>query len=111
MFCSVKIFYLRNNVIQKKVKAYKNILQKSESLPAIDGIKSFLEEVSEGKPSPEEYLRTAEKLNLNPSKCLAIEDRPNGVEAAKNAGMKIVALTTCYQHEAFGMADFVEDNF
>lgn len=70
-----------------------------------------IEEVSEGKPSPQAYLITAKKLNIEPSKCQVIEDTPNGVMAAKNAGMKIIAITTSYQREAFGMADFVEDNY
>jgi len=43
-----------------------------------------------GKPAPDVYLRAAEKLGVDPTKCLALEDSPNGSRAAVAAGM------TCY---------------
>ena len=50
------------------------------------------DEVSMGKPSPEIYLKAAEKLGLDPSECIAIEDAPAGVESARAAGMKVVLV-------------------
>jgi HAD superfamily hydrolase (TIGR01509 family) len=47
------------------------------------------DEVS-GKPDPYVYLRAAEKLGVDPKRCLALEDSPNGSKAAVAAGM------TCY---------------
>jgi HAD superfamily hydrolase (TIGR01509 family) len=52
------------------------------------------DDIEHGKPDPEIYLLTAKKLGLNPCECLAIEDSENGVNAAKNAGMKCVAIPT-----------------
>ena len=54
------------------------------------------EDVQHGKPSPEGYLLTAKRLNISPSRCLVIEDTPHGVEAAKAAGMYVIALLTSY---------------
>lgn len=51
------------------------------------------QEVKFGKPNPDIFLLTAEKLGLSPSECVVIEDAKNGVIAAKKAGMKCVWLT------------------
>ena len=45
-----------------------------------------------GKPHPGIYLTAAGKLGVDPALCLAIEDSPNGVLAAKDAGMRCIAL-------------------
>ncbi len=44
------------------------------------------------KPDPEIYLYTAEKLGVDPSQCLAVEDSTVGITAGKAAGMKVAAL-------------------
>ena len=50
------------------------------------------DEVSMGKPSPEIYLKAAQKLGFDPANCVAIEDAPAGVESANAAGMKVVLV-------------------
>jgi len=50
------------------------------------------DEVSMGKPSPEIYLKAAEKLSFEPADCIAVEDAPAGVESARAAGMKVVLV-------------------
>lgn len=69
------------------------------------------EEVSAGKPDPEGYLKTAKKINVNPEQCLVIEDTKNGVLAAKNAKMKVVAITTTNKKDVLKDADLVVDSF
>lgn len=59
------------------------------------------ENVKDSKPDPETYLKGAKELNLNPSDCIVFEDAPKGVEAALNAGMKAVVLTTMHIAEEF----------
>lgn len=49
-------------------------------------------EVNAGKPAPDVYLKSAEKLGVVPERCLVFEDVPNGILAGKNAGMKVCAV-------------------
>lgn len=53
-------------------------------------------EVEKGKPDPEIYLLAAEKLGVDPKRCLAFEDAPAGIESAKRAGMTVWAVRTEY---------------
>ena len=59
------------------------------------------DDVIESKPNPETYLKCAEQLNILPADCLVFEDTPKGVEAAANAGMDCVVLTTMHVKEEF----------
>jgi beta-phosphoglucomutase-like phosphatase (HAD superfamily) len=45
------------------------------------------DEVANGKPNPEIFLRTAERLNIRPDGCVVFEDSPAGIQAAHAAGM------------------------
>jgi beta-phosphoglucomutase len=53
------------------------------------------------KPHPETFLKAAELLNTLPTDCIVFEDVPKGVEAAANAGMKAVVLTTTHEQDEF----------
>ncbi len=64
-------------------------------------------DVDESKPSPQIYLKAAEKLGVKPDQCIVFEDSPHGVTAAKNAGMKCVAITNTHSAEALHAADRV----
>lgn len=68
------------------------------------------EEVSNSKPSPDIYLRAAEKLNTKPSNCLVIEDSPLGVHGAKAAGMKCLAVAHSHPSRELQEADRVVDS-
>jgi len=50
------------------------------------------DDVSNGKPSPDIFLKAAELLGVAPEKCLVIEDAPPGVIAAIAAGMQVVTV-------------------
>lgn len=54
------------------------------------------EQVQRGKPSPEGYLHAAKELGVDTSRAVVIEDSPAGIEAARAAGMSVVALTTTH---------------
>ena len=59
------------------------------------------ESVQLSKPNPETYLMAARLLDVPPSSCTVFEDAPKGVEAAANAGMQSVVLTTMHAREEF----------
>ncbi|MEH0982028.1 HAD family hydrolase [Micromonospora sp. CPCC 205556] len=50
------------------------------------------EETARGKPAPDVYLTVAERLGVDPARCVAIEDSSNGVRSAAAAGMPVVAI-------------------
>jgi beta-phosphoglucomutase-like phosphatase (HAD superfamily) len=64
-------------------------------------------QVKHKKPSPEIYLTAAQKLGVEPSRCLVVEDAVNGVQAAKAAGMYCMALTTSFDAEQLKDADII----
>lgn len=53
------------------------------------------------KPDPETFLKTAQLLNSDPKDCVVFEDAPKGVEAAANAKMQTIVLTTTHKEEDF----------
>jgi len=56
------------------------------------GVRCSATDEARGKPAPDVYLAAARALGVAPGRCLAIEDSPNGVLAAKAAGMRCVAV-------------------
>ena len=50
------------------------------------------EMISQGKPAPDVYLKTAEKLGVQPQKCLVVEDSLNGVRSAYRANTTVVMI-------------------
>jgi beta-phosphoglucomutase family hydrolase len=57
------------------------------------------EDIKNGKPDPEIFLKAAERLGVAPDDCLVFEDTPAGLEAAHRAGMSAIALTATYPQE------------
>jgi HAD superfamily hydrolase (TIGR01509 family) len=68
------------------------------------------QEASESKPSPEIYLTAARKLEVMPSDCVVIEDSPQGIKAAKNAGMRCLAVTNTHPAQNLEEADRAVDS-
>src|SRR5690606_17876877 len=66
--------------------------------------------VSKGKPDPEVYLKTAAALGFEPHKCVVFEDSFAGVLSGKNAGCKVVGVTTTHAaHELTGTDATIDD--
>lgn len=68
------------------------------------------DDVRETKPSPEPYLTAARQLGIDPAACVAIEDSPPGLEAARAAGMRTVGITTTVARGLLAVADRVIDD-
>jgi HAD superfamily hydrolase (TIGR01509 family) len=67
--------------------------------------------VSRGKPDPEIYLKSAAALEIEPGRCVVLEDSLSGVLAGNRAGCKVVGITTTHTRSELGLADCVFDNF
>ncbi len=74
------------------------------------------EDVERGKPDPEGYVLALERLIqltgrvLRADKTIVVEDSPAGISAAKDAGMKVLALTTSYRPSELTQADKIVRN-
>lgn len=60
------------------------------------------DEIQNGKPDPEIFLKAAQRLQVSPHDCIVFEDSRFGIEAANRAGMKAVLLTTYHQPADMG---------
>ena len=63
------------------------------------------EDVTAGKPDPQVFLRAAQRIGRDPSRCIVIEDAHVGIEAGKRAGMKVVAVATTHPLASLTQAD------
>jgi beta-phosphoglucomutase len=68
------------------------------------------QDVTKGKPAPDTFLKAAEKLSLTAGNCIVVEDAVQGVQAAKAAGMPVVAVTTTRSRADLVGADIIVDN-
>ncbi len=69
------------------------------------------DDATKGKPNPEPYLITAQKLNLQTKECVVIEDSHSGVLSAKAAGCYCIGVTTTHSKEDLKEADLVVGDF
>jgi beta-phosphoglucomutase len=70
------------------------------------------EDVNAGKPSPTGYLLAADRLQVRPQECLAIEDTFPGLQAAKAANMPVVGIAHTYPfHMMQRLSDWAVDCF
>lgn len=63
------------------------------------------EAVRQGKPAPDGYLAAVAQLGLPAAACVAIEDSPPGVAAARSAGMRVIAVLTTHHARDLVLAD------
>lgn len=74
------------------------------------------EDVAHGKPDPEGYLAARKRLaaamgrEILPARCVVVEDSPAGIDAARAAGMKVLAVTNSYPAEQLAAADAVVES-
>jgi len=67
-------------------------------------------DVKNKKPHPELFLLAAKHMGIEPTNCVVIEDAPNGVQAAKAACAKCIAVTNSTKAENLSQADLICDN-
>ncbi len=89
--------YLKTNRIPiglASSTSYHTIVEELTQLQMIDYFKLIIggDMVSEGKPSPQVYVKACKELMVNPCKTIAIEDSINGLKSAKGAGLKTIMV-------------------
>lgn len=72
----------------------------------LPGVLVTSDDVDRGKPDPEAYLQASQKLGIPPDKCIVFEDSPAGIAAGREAGMRVIAVTTTHR-----LADVRDANF
>ena len=79
----------------------KNVSHTLQAIGLADriGIITRSDAVPRGKPFPDAFLRAALELGVAPEACLAFEDAPVGVAAARSAGMRCVGITSTFSAE------------
>jgi len=65
------------------------------------------EDVAAGKPDPMPYRVAAERLGIEPARCLVFEDTPAGIQSGHANGMRVIALNTTYPAAALAEADAI----
>ncbi len=88
-----------------------------EAILALKNLRSFFpvvvsaQDVANGKPAPDVFLRAAELLKAKPVECCVIEDSAAGVEAGIAAGMTVIAITNSLPKEKLGRAQYVVSTY
>jgi HAD superfamily hydrolase (TIGR01509 family) len=63
------------------------------------------------KPNPAVYLHAAKKLNIDPKECMAIDDSPFGITAAKDAGMFCIGMNTGKDKQRIKHSDIIVNDY
>jgi beta-phosphoglucomutase len=100
----------------KKVIATGGVRKNSEIVLKLLGLNYPIissEDIVNPKPNPEIFRMAARAINVDYENCVVFEDSIYGVQAAKKAGMKVVALTTTHSREELLLEspDYIIDNF
>jgi HAD superfamily hydrolase (TIGR01509 family) len=73
---------------------------KGLGLEAYFPVRSAVDQVANGKPAPDIYLRAVDLLGIAPQRCLAVEDSRVGVQAAIAAGIRVIAVPAPHDRSA-----------
>lgn len=74
------------------------------------------DDIINGKPAPDIFLKTCEKLNVKPSRTIVLEDSNNGIKAAKKAGcisvlipdLDVIKETTTFDYKLDSLLDVID---
>lgn len=86
------------------------VLEKTGLTNTFDAITDDTQ-ISNGKPDPEIFLKTAEKLRVLPARVIVFEDSFHGIEASRKAGMKVIGVATTHESGQLTNTDMVIKDF
>ena len=89
--------YLKDKNIKRVVATATEVNKAKVYLKKVGILDCFDEVVSTsmvecGKPAPDVYLLACKSIKCNPADCIAVEDSPNGVKSAYNAGCRVIMV-------------------
>lgn len=112
------ILRLRNMGVKTAIVTSSNDMKMSVVLRALPELKEMFDLIltadmfTHSKPNPDCFLTAAAKLDCKPEECIVFEDSLHGLQAARNAGMRVIALATTLPTERIApLADEVWENF
>jgi HAD superfamily hydrolase (TIGR01509 family) len=74
------------------MRAHASVSLEETGLTGLYDAEATGDEVERGKPAPDLFLLAANRLGVPPAECVVFEDAPNGVIAARAAGMMVAAV-------------------
>lgn len=83
---------------------------KSAQIPLDEVVYVCGDDVSRKKPDPELFQIACQRLSIDPERCVVIEDAPNGIEAARAAGCRVIAVTNTCGRTDLRNADVIVDS-
>lgn len=90
-------------------------LKNIEAILDVIGLREFFggivsaDDATHGKPHPEIFLKAAERIGVDPRRCLVLEDTHVGIEAGHAGEMKVIGVATTHPREELRRADRVVD--
>ncbi len=90
-------------------RALANVRLRAAGLP-IPPVLVSADDVERGKPDPTCYLLGARRLDVDPARCLVLEDAPAGISAGRAAGAKVLAVRTTHSDADLRGADAIVDD-
>ena len=111
----LKGHHIKTGIATSNSRLLLDVFLKERDLePYIDAVTTSCD-VNKGKPEPDVYLKTAEKLQVKPEHCLVFEDIPMGILAGKRSGMQVCAIEDDYSihltAEKKALADYYITDF
>jgi beta-phosphoglucomutase len=94
-------------LVTGSLRAEAEIVLKTFGITDLFSVVIPAEDVVNGKPDPEGYLKGAKALGVKPADCVVIEDAASGVKAAKAAGIRCVAVTSTHTAEELAEATYI----
>jgi beta-phosphoglucomutase len=98
---------VRLALVTGSLRAEAEVTLKAFNLTGLFSAIIAAEDIDHSKPNPEGYLKGAKALSVEPADCIIIEDAPSGVQAAKAAGIRCVAVTNTHTAEELADATLV----
>jgi HAD superfamily hydrolase (TIGR01509 family) len=101
---------IRVSIATSSIREIAEAILKAVAVPYQQMVCISGDTVKNRKPHPELFLTAAKAMKVAPAACVVIEDAPSGVQAAKSAGCKCIAVTNTTIADNLSQADLIIDS-